>query len=141
MNKHRYSRRGFSKRVGLVTAAGLTASPLVYARNILPTPEQVEGPFHPIVDQADKDLDLVMISGHTRPASGEVIMVQGQVRNLSGKPLAGVEVDVWQANHFGRYAHEEDPNPAQLDPDFQGWGIVQTDAAKKDGVPATSTSN
>lgn len=33
-------------------------------------------------------------------------------------------VDVWQANAAGRYSHPHDPNPAPLDPSFQGWAIV-----------------
>jgi len=36
-------------------------------------------------------------------------------------------VDIWQANAAGRYAHERDPNPAPLDPNFQGWAILKTD--------------
>ena len=37
-------------------------------------------------------------------------------------------VDIWQANAHGRYAHEDDPATAPLDPNFQGWGMVKTDA-------------
>ena len=44
-----------------------------------------------------------------------------------GAPVAGAVVDVWQANAAGRYAHERDPNPAPLDPNFQGWAIITAD--------------
>ncbi|MEJ2399920.1 MAG: protocatechuate 3,4-dioxygenase, partial [Xanthomonadales bacterium] len=42
--------------------------------------------------------------------------------------VAGALVDIWQANALGRYAHEDDPATAPLDPNFQGWGMVKTDA-------------
>jgi protocatechuate 3,4-dioxygenase beta subunit len=36
-------------------------------------------------------------------------------------------VELWQANTFGRYNHPSDPNPAPLDPAFQGYGVQLTD--------------
>jgi protocatechuate 3,4-dioxygenase beta subunit len=57
-----------------------------------------------------------------------VILVRGRVVDTGGKPLSGALVDVWQANHHGRYDHPEDPNTAPLDPHFQGWGLIRTDA-------------
>ena len=93
------------------------------------TPEQVEGPFYPTAEQADTDLDLTHVAGRAEPATGEVILVRGAVRDVNGAPLAQARVDVWQADHFGRYSHPRDHNPAPLDPNFQGWGIVRTDTA------------
>jgi protocatechuate 3,4-dioxygenase, beta subunit len=92
------------------------------------TPAQTEGPFYPTRDQADKDIDLTLIEGHTERAQGEIIEVSGQVLDEGGKPVAEVLVDIWQANTNGRYAHEADPNPAPLDPNFQGWAQFRTDA-------------
>ena len=91
------------------------------------TPTQVEGPFYPIQDQTDTDLDLTQIAGHANVATGEVILVAGQVFDSQGRPLTNALVDVWQANHHGRYSHAADRNTAPLDPYFQGWGIVRTD--------------
>ena len=126
------TRRDLSRKIGLAAGATLLGSRIVRAANA-PTPEQVEGPFHPIEDQADTDLDLCMIEGHTEPAQGEVILVRGRVTNVHGQPLAGALVDVWQANHFGRYSHPEDPNTAPLDPNFQGWGLITTDTEGRYG--------
>jgi protocatechuate 3,4-dioxygenase, beta subunit len=92
------------------------------------TPAQVEGPFYPVRDQPDKDADLTRVEGHAERAAGEVIEVSGQVSDEQGRPVAGALVDVWQANAHGRYAHEADPNPAPLDPNFQGWAQLRTDA-------------
>jgi protocatechuate 3,4-dioxygenase beta subunit len=52
----------------------------------------------------------------------------GRVVNLQGKPLAGVKLEIWQANTHGRYSHINDSNSAPLDPNFQGYGVQVTDA-------------
>jgi protocatechuate 3,4-dioxygenase beta subunit len=126
MTIEKISRRDFTKRMG---AAGsvLLAGPAI-AGSVVATPRQVEGPFHPIEEQSDTDLDLTLIRGHSERAQGEVILVRGRVVDTGGKPLSGALVDVWQANHHGRYDHPEDPNTAPLDPHFQGWGLIRTDA-------------
>jgi protocatechuate 3,4-dioxygenase beta subunit len=92
------------------------------------TPAQDEGPFFPRRDQPDKDVDLTRIRGRSDRAEGDVIAISGQVLDDELRPIAGALVDIWQANRHGRYAHEDDPNPAPLDPAFQGWGQVRTDA-------------
>jgi protocatechuate 3,4-dioxygenase, beta subunit len=122
----RISRRRMMQ-TGLGACALAAASPLLAATPAV-TPAQIEGPFFPASDQADKDIDLTKIEGHAGRALGEVVEIAGQVLDPEGAPLAGALVDVWQANHHGRYAHEKDPNPAPLDPDFQGWARFTTDA-------------
>lgn len=120
-----------SRRTALKLGIGAAATAvvgLVHGQGRSVTPGQVEGPFYPTRDQPDKDMDLTMIAGHDKPAQGEVIVVEGRVTNEYGEPVPEALVDIWQANKFGRYAHEGDPNLAPLDPDFQGWGQVLTDA-------------
>lgn len=92
------------------------------------TPEQPEGPFYPVVDQADKNTDLTLVEGHNRRAKGEAIVVEGQVRGTDCRPIKGAMVEIWQACATGKYDHPEDPNPAALDRDFQYWGRTTTDA-------------
>lgn len=116
-------RRIFNKSLGLGLGLGLL-TPFTAIASIV-TPHQVEGPFYPDKPQADTDLDLSLITGHKEAATGEQLLVQGTVRNLQGEPLPGAIVDVWQANHHGRYSHSGDPNTAPLDPNLQGWGIVK----------------
>ena len=36
---------------------------------------------------------------------GEVLIMDGQVRDVSGKPVGGAVVDVWHANTMGNYSH------------------------------------
>lgn len=120
------SRRDFTRGVGLIAGAGVAKASS--AGSLANTPSQVEGPFHPIDPQDDTDLDLVQIEGHSEIAQGEVIKVRGRVLDVNGAPIENALVDVWQANHFGRYSHPDDPNPASLDEHFQGWGLLHTDA-------------
>jgi len=91
------------------------------------TPKQTSGPFYPTQDQADKDVDLTIIKGHSERAEGDIIYVRGQVLDEECQPVAGALVEIWQANKWGRYSHQADTNPAPLDPNSQGWGQAVTD--------------
>lgn len=100
------------------------------------TPAQTEGPFYPIRPQADKDVDLTQIKGRGKKADGKTIKVKGRVLNQQGQVLSSALVEIWQANKWGRYNHERDPNRAPLDPNFQGWGQQTT---RPDGLYAFTT--
>lgn len=120
-----------SRRSMLTATAGLAATAISVtaigsAKAI--TPANPEGPFYPIHKQVDKDTDLTLIEGHTERAKGQVIRVTGQVLDDQGMPVEGALVDIWQANSYGRYDHEDDTASTPIDPDFQGWGMVKTDA-------------
>lgn len=120
-----------SRRSMLTASAGLAAtvvSATVIGNPVAITPANPEGPFYPKHQQTDKDTDLTLIEGHTERAQGEVIRVAGQVLDDKGQPVEGALVDIWQANANGRYHHEDDPATALTDPNFQGWGMVKTDA-------------
>jgi protocatechuate 3,4-dioxygenase beta subunit len=123
--------RKLSRRSLLTTGAGVAASAMTataMAGLTAVTPANPEGPFYPKQPQIDKDTDLTLIEGHTEHAQGTTIRVTGQVLDENGGPVEGALVDIWQANTYGRYHHEDDPNTAPRDPDFQGWGMVKTDA-------------
>jgi protocatechuate 3,4-dioxygenase beta subunit len=92
------------------------------------TPQQTEGPFFPPGVPVESDFDLTRLEGHAARAGGRVVEIQGQVRAEDGTPLAGALLHVWQANQHGRYAHPDDPNPAPLDPHFQGYARLLADA-------------
>ena len=92
-----------------------------------PTPAEIEGPFYPVLPQQDKDLDLTQIQGRSQKAKGQHIEILGQVIDTGGQVVQEATVDIWQANAAGRYNHPHDSNPAPLDSNFQGWGIVKTD--------------
>jgi protocatechuate 3,4-dioxygenase beta subunit len=52
----------------------------------------------------------------------------GRVLNLAGEPVRNAKVEVWQTNAHGRYTHPSDPNPAPLDPNFEGSAVLTTDS-------------
>ena len=118
--------------VTAVTGAGLTltacGTTTAAAAPAGVTPPQTEGPFYPLVQQSDKDTDLTQFGDQRDPALGEIVSIEGRVLDEAGVPIADAVVDVWQANAAGRYAHEADPNTAPLDPNFQGWAIMKTNA-------------
>ena len=92
------------------------------------TPEQIMGPFYPVLKPLDRDSDLTRVAGKRGHAKGQVIHLTGRVVNSKGEPVRGARLEIWQANANGRYAHPGDINPAPLDPNFQGFGVQITDA-------------
>ncbi len=92
------------------------------------TQNQILGPFYPVMKVPDQSGDLTRVRNGAGRAQGQVLNVTGRVLNLAGEPVRGAKVEIWQANAAGRYAHPDDPNPAPLDPNFEGFGIAITDA-------------
>src|SRR5258708_32638846 len=72
--------------------------------------------------------DLTRVSGRSGRAEGQMLNVMGRVLNLTGEPVRNAKVEVWQANAHGRYTHPSDPNPAPLDPNFEGAAVLTTDS-------------
>ena len=93
------------------------------------TPNQSTGPFYPIEKPLDQDADLTAIAGKSGQARGQVIHLMGRVLDSQGRPIPGAKIEIWQANTHGRYSHPADPNPAPLDPNFEGFAVQVTDDA------------
>ncbi|WP_419904066.1 protocatechuate 3,4-dioxygenase [Kiloniella sp.] len=53
--------------------------------------------------------------------------LQGQVQDITGQPIPNAIVEIWQANHWGRYNHPADQSDRKLDPNFQGYGNFSSD--------------
>ena len=121
------SRRAVARHLGTLAGGTALLGPGI-AHALVRTPSQTTGPFYPPEPHGETDVDLTLLDGHSERAVGDVILVRGRVTNLDGNPLAGARVDIWQANHYGRYAHPRDRNTAPLDPNFQGIGIAKTDS-------------
>jgi protocatechuate 3,4-dioxygenase beta subunit len=123
-------RRSLIAKMFTATTATLVGSRAIAQSVCGITPEQTEGPFYPIADQADKNTDLTKVKGRAVSARGQVCFVGGVVQDEFCKPIKGALVEIWQACDSGKYNHPSDPNPARLDPNFQYWGQAITD---KDG--------
>src|SRR5260370_16643739 len=76
----------------------------------------------------DQNADLTRVAGRRGRAEGHVLNVMGRVLNLKGEPVRDANVEVWQANTHGRYTHPSDPNPAPIDPNFEGSAVLTTDS-------------
>lgn len=125
---HRLSRRhllGLAATTGSLVIAGGARS--VSAQMGRRTPSQILGPYYPLTKPLDQDADLTTITGKPGQAKGQVLHVMGRVLNLSGQPVAGARIEVWQANTYGRYDHPSDDHSAPLDPNFQGFALLTTD--------------
>lgn len=122
MNNNR--RKLLQASAGLAAAAGLPA----WAAELLPTPAQMRGPFYPIDFPLDEDNDLVTVKGSDGIAHGEITNVGGRILDVSGKPQAGVRIEIWQVNGYGRYHHAGDDSDKPIDPSFQGYGTATSDA-------------
>jgi protocatechuate 3,4-dioxygenase beta subunit len=91
------------------------------------TPSETEGPFYPENTNTERDVDMTRLAGRTERAAGQIIEMRGRILGSNGQPIPGARVELWQANAGGRYAHTLDVgNPAPLDPNFQGYAVVQS---------------
>ncbi len=129
-NQDKVARRNWLKKslalaVGTV-GAGFTLSE-ANKDTCAVTPRQELGPFPTMKfrTQADHDIDLTQLAGQAGTATGDVMIVHGIIRDTNCQPVAGAIVEIWQANHHGKYRHEYDDSGAS-DPNFQGWAQAVT---------------
>lgn len=108
---------------GLLLGTSATAAALLQ-----PTQPLTMGPFYPLAKPSDRDSDLTRVRGRSGRARGQIIEVAGRVLDMRGNPVTNARMEIWQANAAGRYSHPSDPNTAPLDPNFQGYALMRTDA-------------
>ncbi len=87
------------------------------------TPFQTLGPFF--------DFGLVIRDGEIvcqSAATGRHIAIEGTIRDGAGDPLQDALIEIWQANAAGKYRHPDDSQDRPIDPAFDGFGRVATDA-------------
>lgn len=118
-------RAALASAVVLPWAASAQAAPQGLVR---PTDDDALGPFYPSTLAPDLDADLTTAPGRSDRAQGPVLYVSGRVLDRRGAPVAGAVLELWQANAAGRYAHPRDDSSPPLDPAFQGFARLVTDA-------------
>lgn len=79
----------------------------------------------PAVRAGENDLTRIA-PGRTR-AQGDVLSLHGVIWDERGRPIRNTLVEIWNANKWGRYTHEDDPAREPLDPNFLGVGRMITD--------------
>ena len=129
---HQVRRRAVLRAAAALTLAGVAGVPgggTAAGTTLGATPAVALGPFYPARKPADSDADLTQVAGHAGRAAGTILYVTGRVLDTRGVPLSGAELELWQANAFGRYHHPSDTDASgPLDPAFQGFGRLVADA-------------
>jgi protocatechuate 3,4-dioxygenase beta subunit len=69
------------------------------------TPDQILGPFYPLMGKPTRGGDLVQLPGRKSRAQGQIIHVTGRVCNREGALVRRGRLVIWQANSVGRYRH------------------------------------
>lgn len=83
-----YSRRSIITRALAASGAALISGKAM-ANVCALTPEQTEGPFYPVSDQADKNNDLTVVKGRPRQALGRIAILSGVVQDEFCRPIKG----------------------------------------------------
>src|SRR5215218_8737730 len=90
-----------------------------------PTTSQTVGPFfHDGLLRHDAQRST-LVGPNTQ---GRRIRVEGVVYDGDRQAVPDAVLEIWQANHHGRYNHPTDMRDLPLDPDFTGFGRGGTDA-------------
>jgi protocatechuate 3,4-dioxygenase, beta subunit len=97
--------------------------PLLSLQNSL---SEVTGPLFGPGELGPLDNDLILNYAKDGQAIGERIIVHGEVKDESGRPVPNILLEFWQANAGGRYRHKNDRYIAPIDPNFGGCGRTIT---------------
>jgi protocatechuate 3,4-dioxygenase alpha subunit len=90
------------------------------------TASQTVGPFfHDCMLRGDAQCQVVAAP----ETEGVRIRIEGYVYDGDGLGVPDAMLEIWQANHHGRYHHPADQHAAPLDPTFSGFGRCGTDTA------------
>lgn len=117
-------RRQFLLHLGL--AASLLSVSGAFARELVRTPPQTEGPFYPDKLPLDTDNDLLIINDAINPSVGQVTWLSGRILDPRGRPVRNALVEIWQADGNGVYLHSKSDNGGKRDGNFQGFGRFLT---------------
>jgi len=74
---------------------------------------------------------FILFAGVYTLYKGEHIRIEGCVIDADGRPVEDAMIEIWQANHHGRYNHPLDEQDEPLDPEFMGHGRTSTDVNGK----------
>lgn len=121
---HCHDRRRFLSRLGL--GAVLFTVPGAFAKQLMLTPHQTEGPFYPDKLPLDTDNDLIIVNDALTPAVGEITWLSGRLLDARGEPIRNAVVEIWQVDNTGVYLHTKGGSREKQDKNFQGFGRFLT---------------
>jgi protocatechuate 3,4-dioxygenase alpha subunit len=88
---------------------------------LIQTGSQTVGPF--FHDALLVGGENILVSDKT---AGLHIMIEGAVYDGDGAPVPDALIEIWQPDAQGIFNHPADPNHAQADPAFRGFGRADT---------------
>ncbi len=96
------------------------------------TPSQTIGPYFAYgllpEDYGRRGIAANVLSGEK--IGGEPVRIVGRVLDGDGTPVSDAMIEIWQANHLGRYAHPADRrDDLALEDSFRGFGRTSTDGS------------
>jgi protocatechuate 3,4-dioxygenase alpha subunit len=95
---------------------------------LTPSASQTVGPFFNFALTSDRSLGVLAREG----AAGQRIQLAFRVLDGDGAPTPGDSmIELWQADSQGRYVDSVDSRAGEADPNFYGFGRVETNT---DGV-------
>ena len=93
--------------------------------SLTPSASQTLGPFFNFALTCNAGLGILAREG----VEGERIRLAFKVIDGDGVPAPrDAMIELWQADARGRYPHTLDPRAAECDPNFHGFGRLETDA-------------
>lgn len=102
------------------------------------TPSTIMGPFH-----VENSPEMPMGANLAEGLGGETCFLVGTVRDLSGKPIAGARLDIWQADADGMYESQLGSEEPLLRAIFQtgadGKYVIRTIAPPGYSIPMDGT--
>lgn len=92
------------------------------------TPEATIGPFFPFPFTEERRWSALPSPGVPLRPAGRPVVLSGRIVDCHGAGIRNMLLESWQANAHGRYRHPDDGGTAALDPAFDGFARVRTDA-------------
>lgn len=130
-NLHLLARRQTLAALGSLPAAIAMPAAAQPGDATRPTPRQTLGPFYPRNDAErprETDPDLLVVEGDRVRSRGEPLYLTGRVLDRKGQLVADAMVEIWQCDANAIYHHPAGGAVAERDPNFQGYGRMQTGA-------------
>lgn len=91
--------------------------------DLVPTPSQTAGPYFHL--GLTRTRSVSCIAGPD--TKGQRLRIQCRVLDGNGDPVPDAMIEVWQANAEGKYKHPDDHQDKTEDPEFSGFGRIETD--------------